>query len=176
MEDQMAKIKQNLKASQDRQKRYADRNKVFRYFKVGEHVFLKVKEKISSLILGSSSKLAARNCGPFEILEKIGPIAYMLAFPTSMRVHNLFHVSLLNKCVPHPNHIIDWNVIKVKHEGDFRVEPVRILDRKVKVLQNKDIGLVKVQWNCYGPEDDTWEHEENMQEKYPQFIYSFEET
>jgi hypothetical protein len=67
-------------------------------------------------------------------------------------------------------------VIKLEYEGDIQVEPVRILDRKVKVLQNKDIGLVKVQWNYYGHEDDTWEHEENMQEKYPQFIYSFEET
>jgi hypothetical protein len=62
---------------------------------VGEQVFLKVKVKRSSLILGRVPKLAARYCGPFEILEKIGPIAYMLAFLVSMRVHNVFHVSLL---------------------------------------------------------------------------------
>jgi hypothetical protein len=84
-------------------------------------------------------------------------------------------VSLLNKYVPEPNHIIDWNVIQVEHKGDFRVEPVRILDRKVKVLKNKDIKLVKVQWTYYGPEDATWEHEENMQAKYPQIFYNFEE-
>jgi hypothetical protein len=74
---------------------------------VGKHVFLKVKEKRSSLRLGSCPKLAARYCGPFEILEKIGPVAYMLPLSTSMRVHNVFHVSLLNNCVPNPNHIID---------------------------------------------------------------------
>jgi hypothetical protein len=73
---------------------------VFAYFKVGEHVFLKVKVKISSLRLGSCPKLAARYCGPFEILEKIGPITYMLAILESMRVHNVFHVSLLrNMCL-----------------------------------------------------------------------------
>jgi hypothetical protein len=111
MEDQMESIKQNLKAAQDRKKSYVDKNKVFRDFKVGELVFLKVKAKRSSLILGSCPKLAARYCGTFEILEKIGLVAYMLYFPTSMRVHNVFHVSLLKKYVPDVSHVIDWNVI-----------------------------------------------------------------
>jgi hypothetical protein len=65
---------------------------------------------------------------PFEILEKIGLVAYMLAFLASMRVHNLFYVSLLKKYVPDHNHIIYWNVIWVEQEGYFRVEPVCILD------------------------------------------------
>jgi hypothetical protein len=133
----MERIKNNLKASQDRQKIYADMNIVFIYFKVGEHVFLKVKGKRSSLRLGSFLKLVARYCGPFEIFKNIEPIAYMLAFHASMGVHNVFHVSLLKKNIPNSNHVIDWNVIQVEHEGDCRVEPVRILDWKVKVLRNK---------------------------------------
>jgi hypothetical protein len=52
----------------------------------------------------------------------------MLALHASTRVHNVFHVLLLKNYVPDPNHIIDWNVIQVEHEGDFRVEPVHILD------------------------------------------------
>ena len=68
MDDQMIKIKHNIKASQDRQKSYADSNKTHREFKVGDHVFLKVKTNRSSLKLGSCAKLAARFCGPFEIL------------------------------------------------------------------------------------------------------------
>ena len=71
----MAKIKQNLKAAQNRQKIYADRNKVFRDFKVGEHVFLKVKAKRSSLRLGIFLKLVARYCGTFETLKNIGLVA-----------------------------------------------------------------------------------------------------
>jgi hypothetical protein len=110
-EDQMTKIKQNLKAAQDRQKSYADKNKTHREFKVGDHVFLKVKANRSSLKLGSCVKLAARFCGPFEILEKIGPVAYMIALLASMSVHNVFHVSLLKKYIPNANHVIDWNVI-----------------------------------------------------------------
>jgi hypothetical protein len=78
---------------------------------VGDHVFLKVKANRSSLKLGSCAKLVARFCGPFEILERIGPVAYMLVLPTSMTIHNVFHVSLLKKYIPDANHVIDWNVI-----------------------------------------------------------------
>jgi hypothetical protein len=87
-----------------------------------------------------------------EILEKVGSVAYMLAFPASMRVHNVFHVSFLKKCVHDPNQIIDWNMIQVEHEGNFQVEPVRIMDQKVNLLRKTPIGLVKVQWTRYGPE------------------------
>ena len=106
VEDQVVKIKKNLKAAQDRHKVYVDKNKKTREFKVGEHVLLKVKPKKISLKLGSCTKLAARFCGPFEILDRIGLVAYMLALPPSMNVHNVFHVSLLKKYVHDPNHVI----------------------------------------------------------------------
>jgi hypothetical protein len=111
MEDQMVKIKQNLKVAQDRQNVYAVKNRTAREFKVGEHVLLKVNPKKISFKLGSCTKLAAIYCGPFEILDRIGTIAYMLAFLVSMKVHNVFHVSLLNKCVHDPNHVVDWHLI-----------------------------------------------------------------
>jgi hypothetical protein len=95
MEDQMIKIKQNLKAAQDRKKSYADKNRTHREFKVGDHVFLKVKANRSSLKLGSCTKLVAKFCGPFEILERIGPVAYMIAFPASMSIsimmYSMYH-------------------------------------------------------------------------------------
>jgi hypothetical protein len=133
-----------LKAAQDRQKSYADKNRTHREFKVGDHVFLKVKSNRNSLRLGNCSKLEARFCGPFEILERIGLVAYMLAFPASMTVHNVFHISFLKKYIPDTNHVIDWNVIQVEQEGVLQVHLVRILDQKSKQLLNRDIGLVKV--------------------------------
>jgi hypothetical protein len=108
--EKMLKIKQNLKDSQDRKKSYADKGRTRREFKVGDHVFLKVKANRSSLKLGNFSKLAARYCGPFEILERIGQVAYMIAFPSTMSFHNVFHVSLINKYIHDANHVIDWNV------------------------------------------------------------------
>ena len=107
MEDQMVKIKHNLKVSQDRKKSYADHNRTARQFQVGDHVFLKVRPKKSSLNLGDWSKLASRYCGPFEVLAKIGPIAYELALPDCIRVHNVFHVSLFKNYIPDTNHVID---------------------------------------------------------------------
>ena len=107
----MVKIKQNLKATQDRQKVYAKKNRTQREFKVGEHVLLKVNPKNSSLKLGSFTKMATIYCGPFEILDIIGPVAYMLALVVSMKVHNVFHVSLLKKCVHDPNHVVYWHLI-----------------------------------------------------------------
>jgi hypothetical protein len=99
---------------------------------VGDHVFLKVKANKSSLKLGSCSKLAARYCGPFEILERIDLVGYMISFFASMFVHNVFHVSLLKKYIPDANHVIDWNVIQEEKQGSFQVHLVRILDQKIK--------------------------------------------
>jgi hypothetical protein len=130
MEEQMLKIKQNLKDAQDRTKIYADKGKTHGDFKVGDHVFIKVKANKNSLKLGNFSKLAACFCGPFEILERIGNVAYMLAFPASMSMHNVFHVSLLKNYIPDSNHVIDWNVIQVEQEGAFQVHPVCIFTRR----------------------------------------------
>jgi hypothetical protein len=115
-----------------------------REFKVGEHVLMKVKPKKISLKLGSCTKLEAMFCGPFEILDRIGSVSYMLALPTSMNLHNVFRVSLLKKYVHDPNHVTDWHMIQVETEGDFQVQPVQVLDRKVKMLRNRAIELVKV--------------------------------
>jgi hypothetical protein len=133
MEEKMLKIKQNLKAAQDRQKSYADKGRTHREFKVGDHVFLKVKANRSSLKLGNCSKLAAHYCGSFEILERIGPVAYMIALPASMSIHNVFHVSLLKKYIPDANHVIDWNVIQVEQEGAFQVHPGAFWTRKSNI-------------------------------------------
>jgi len=140
---------------------------------VGDHAFLKVKANRSSLKLGSCAKLAARFCGPFEILERIGPISYMIALPASMSVHNVFHVSLLKKYIPDANHVIDWNVIQVEQEGDFQVHLVCILDHNIKQLRNQATELVKVQWSWYSPEDATWEHEDAMRAEYSQCFEYF---
>jgi hypothetical protein len=111
MEEKMIKINHNLNITRYKQKRYAKNGRTHKEFGVGEHEFMKVNEKRSLLKLGSCPKLATRYCDPFEVLERIGPAAYMLAFPTSMRFHNVFCVSLLKQYVFDPNHVFDWVVI-----------------------------------------------------------------
>jgi hypothetical protein len=137
MEQQMVRIKQNLKTTYDGQKSYDNKGKVQKQFKVGEHVFLKVKAKRSSVKLGSSPKLAARYHGKFKILERIDHVA-------SMHIHNVFHTYLSINHLSDPNHINDWIMIQVEHKGEFQDEPLHILDQKVKMLKNSAIDLVKV--------------------------------
>ena len=80
--------------------------------------------------------MAPKYCGPFKVHDRIGAVAYRTAFPTNMRDHNFFHVYLLKKYVHDSNHIIDWNVIQVELKGEFQVEPMHILDKKVTLLHN----------------------------------------
>ena len=72
-----------------------------------DHVYLRVREKKSSLKLRSCAKLSPRYCGPFDVLEKIRPFSYRLAFPASTRSHDVFHVSLIKKYVHDRNHVIN---------------------------------------------------------------------
>ena len=78
-----------------------------RDFQVGGHVYIKLNPKKSSLRLGKCSKLAPRYCGPFEILAKVGSVAYQLALPPNIKVHNVFHVSILKIYVHDVSHVID---------------------------------------------------------------------
>ena len=103
-------------------------------FNVGDHVYLRVRPRKSSLKLGSCAKLSPRYCGPFEVLERIGTVAYRLSLPTSTRAHNVFHISILKKYVHDPNHVINWDVMQVEPEGEFQIEPMHILDRKVTMI------------------------------------------
>jgi hypothetical protein len=87
---------------------------------MGDHVSLKVEANKSSLKLGNCSNLPAHYCGPLEILETIGTIAYMISLPSSMSIHNVFHVSLLKKYIHDANHVIDWNVMQERKKVIFK--------------------------------------------------------
>ena len=136
MEQEVEKIKHNLKATQDRQKIYVDKIQVHRKLNAWDHVYLQARPRNISLKLGICAKLSHRYCGPFEVLEIIGPVAYRLAFPAGTRAHHIFHVSLLKKYVHDPNHVINWDVIQVEPKEQFQIEPLCILNKKVTVLQN----------------------------------------
>ena len=76
------------------------------------------------------SKLVPIFYGPFEILANTGLVAYELALPTHIRVHNVFHASLLNKYVYHTKHVIHWSLLQVEPEGEVSPEPLHILDKR----------------------------------------------
>ena len=78
-------------------------------FEVGDHVFLKVIPKKGVVRFGKRGKLSPRFIGHFEILKRVGTVAYWLALPPSVSgVHEVFHVSMLRKYTPDPARVVDW--------------------------------------------------------------------
>ncbi|GKA54423.1 putative reverse transcriptase domain-containing protein [Tanacetum coccineum] len=162
---------EKLKAARDRQKSYANNRRKPLEFEVGDRVMLKVSPWKGVIRFGKKGKLAPRYVGPFEILERIGLVAYRLRLPEELSgVHDTFHVSNLKKCLADASLHVPLDEIKVDKTLRFVEEPVEIMDREVKSLKRSKIALVKVRWNSKRGPEFTWEREDYMKSKYPQLF------
>ncbi|KAG8481101.1 hypothetical protein CXB51_025847 [Gossypium anomalum] len=167
-EEKVKIIRDYLKAASDRQKSYADLKRKEIEYQVGDKVFLKVSPWKKVLRFGKKGKLSPRFIGPFEVIERVGPLAYRLALPIELKkIHNVFHVSMLRRYRSDPSHIISQTEVEIQSDMTYGEEPVKILAREVKQLRNKSIVLVKVLWNRHGVDEATWEPEEAMRKQYP---------
>ena len=93
-------------------------------------MFLRVRAQKSSIRFGKGEKLSPQFVGPFEILERKGPMAYRLALPPSLVcMHDVFHISFLCHYISYPSHVIDFGHLQVSNEGIVMIEPFRILDQ-----------------------------------------------
>ena len=105
---------------------------------------------------GKRGKLSPRFIGPFEILERVGTVAYRLALPPNMSgVHEVFHVSMLRRHTPDPAHVVDWGEINVDTDETFKEGPVFIMNSRDQVLRRKTVRLVRVLWQHHGVEEST---------------------
>lgn len=169
--EQIRVIRQRLLAAQSRQKSYADLRRKPLEFEVGDHVFLKVSPTTGVGRSMKARKLTPKYVGPFQILSKVGPVAYRLALPPNLsQLHDVFHVSQLKKYQPDPSHIIRYDDIELKENLSFELRPERIVDREVKRLRNKMVPLVKVIWRSASREEATWETEAKMRSSYPELF------
>ncbi|KAJ8772029.1 hypothetical protein K2173_027206 [Erythroxylum novogranatense] len=117
---------------------------------------------------GKKGKLSPRYVGPYEVLERIGPLAYKLALPPELsQIHDVFHVSMLRRYRSDPSHIIQTSEVQLSDDLSYEEMPVAILDSKQKVLRNKTIKLVKVLWRNHAVEEATWEPLDAMRSKMP---------
>nr|GFB61272.1 putative reverse transcriptase domain-containing protein [Tanacetum cinerariifolium] len=143
--DKIVQIKKRLKVARDRQKSYADNRRKPLEFSVGA----------------------------FEIVERIGPVAYRLRLPKELvGVHDTFHVSNLKKCLADVNFHVPLDEVNVDDKLSFVEEPIEILDREVKKLKRRWIPIVKVRWNSRRGREFTWEQEDEMKHKYPHLFAS----
>ncbi|XP_077223353.1 uncharacterized protein LOC143856957 [Tasmannia lanceolata] len=152
---------------QSRQKSYADVRRRELKFQVGYKVLLKVSPTKGVMWFGVRGILSPRFVGPYEILEKIGKVAYRLALPPSLSgVHNVFHVSMLRKYVAVLNHVIELEPLNLRKHMSFEEQRVRIVGHKDQLLRRRTIPYVKVQWRNHSEREATWELEEKMRSKY----------
>ena len=159
----MKSIQEKLLAPQSRQKEYADRKVRDLEFMEGEQVLLKVSPMKGVMRFGKRGKLSPRYIGPFEVLKRVGEVAYELALPPGLSgVHPVFHVSMLKRYHGDGNYIIRWDSVLLDENLSYEEDPVAILDREVRKLRSREIASVKVQWKNRPVEESTWEKEADM--------------
>ncbi|GKB50486.1 putative reverse transcriptase domain-containing protein [Tanacetum coccineum] len=145
------------------EKSYANKRRKPLEFSVGDYALLKVSPWKGVVRFGKKEKLAPRFVRPFEIVEKVGPVAYLLDLPEELNgVHDTFHVSNLKKCLADPTLQVPLDEIRVDDKLNFVEEPVEILEREFKKLKRSRIAIVKVRWNSKRGPEFTWEHEDQM--------------
>ena len=172
-EEKVQVIRKRLKAARDRKKSYADLKRRDIAYEVGDKVFLKLSPWRKMLRFGKKRKLSPRFIGSYEVLERIGPVAYRLALPLELaKLHDVFHVLMLQRYRYDESHILLVQEIQVQEDLSYDEELKAIMAREVKQLWNKQVQLVKVLWQHHGREEATWEPEATMRAQYPQLFES----
>ncbi|KAJ9562068.1 hypothetical protein OSB04_007228 [Centaurea solstitialis] len=142
--EDIQRIRERLRTAQSRQKSYADRRRSDLEFQVGDRVLLKVSPWKGVIRFRKRGKLGPRFIRPFTVLARVGKVAYRLELPAVLgQIHNTFHVSQLRKCLADETAHIPLDDIKVDESLNYVERPVAVIDRKVKRLRSKEIGLVK---------------------------------
>lgn len=159
----MDSVKQHLLRAQQRMKTQADKHRSERSFEVGEFVFLKLQSYLqSSVAPRANHKLAYKFYGPYQILARVGEVAYELALPASRKVHPVFHVSLLKKVLSP-----DCQVLPQLPSFDAHLQvPVQILQHRVIRRASSSLVQVLVRWSDSSAELATWEDKETLKQMF----------
>lgn len=171
VQDALEKVKviqDRLRTAQSRQKSYAYQKVCDVSFMVGDRVLLRVSPMKGIMRVEKRGKLSPRFIGPFEVLRRVGKVAYELALPPSLLgVHPLFHVSMLRRYHGDPSHVLDFSSVQLDKDLSYVEEPVDIWDKQVRNLRSKSIALVKFQQRGQPAEEATWEIEQDIRSRYP---------
>jgi hypothetical protein len=118
-------------------------------------------------------KLAPRYIGLYPIIDKYGPTSYQVELPARLpRVHNVFHVSQLKRCLKPPTNVVIKDTIPLEPDLTYKAYPIKILDQQDRVTRNKTTQFHKIQWNDHSEDEAMWEHEEFLRSNYPEFLPS----
>ncbi|XP_077237223.1 uncharacterized protein LOC143878893 [Tasmannia lanceolata] len=160
-------IKENLWMAQERMKTFADKHRTEKSFNVGDWVYLRLQPyRQVSVAARRSMKLAARYFGPFQILQKVGPVAYKLELPQRSKIFPVFHVSQLKKKIGEQIQP-STNLPPLSEDGNLQPYPESILARRMVRRGNAADTEVLVQWQGTPEADATWERLRWLEEKFP---------
>ncbi|XP_020100809.1 uncharacterized protein LOC109718781 [Ananas comosus] len=130
-EEKVRLARQRLAAVQSRQKSYAGKRRRELEFTVGDRVFVKVSPMRGVMRFGVRGKLSPQYVGPFEVLERIGAVAYRVALPPKLAgVHNVFHVSNLRKYIRNSTHVLEYEPVELREDMLYEEYPMCVLDRE----------------------------------------------
>ena len=160
-------IRDRLATSYHRQKSYADNKKRAPEFDVGDQVYLKISPMKGVMMFSKKGKLSVRYIYLYEVLHRIGNVAYELKLPQDFAsVHQMFQVSMLKKCLGDPASILPVQGLEVDERFSYEEVQIEIFNRQVKRLRNKENATVKVLWRNHLVKVATWEAESDMTSCY----------
>ncbi|XP_058772358.1 uncharacterized protein LOC131646298 [Vicia villosa] len=140
-------IQEKMKASKSRKKGYHDRRRKNLEFQEGDQAFLRVTPVTGVGRALKSRKLTPRFIGPYQISQRVRVVAYMVALqPNLSNMHDVIHVSQLQKYVLDPSHVTLMDDVQVRDNLTFEALSVRTEDLELNKLRGKDISLVRVVW------------------------------
>lgn len=168
-DEALNQLKLHLLKAQQQMKAYADRKRRDLHFEIGEWVFLKLRpHRQQSVVKRINQKLAARFYGPFQVIAKVGEVAYKLKLPDQSRIHPVFHVSVLKKAVG--NYQVQGELpreLEINLEED--IYPDKILGSRITLQDGVAIPQSLVQWKNKTVDDVTWEDDFFLKGQFPDF-------
>ncbi|KAJ0980791.1 hypothetical protein J5N97_009046 [Dioscorea zingiberensis] len=159
-------LKRHLQLAQERMRIQANKRRTDRKFEEGDMVYLKLRPYLQGSVANKGvPKMAARYYGPFQILRKIGQVAYKLKLPSTSLIHPVFHVSLLKRAVPDTQTTTEL-------PSSFQSTtptPLAILNRKMVKRKNQATTQWLIHWEGMSPSEATWEFADDIQMRFPGF-------
>lgn len=159
-------IQQQLQSAQQRMKAQADKNRSERSFEPGDMVYMKLQPYVQSSIADRlNKKLSFRYFGPFQVLQKIGAVAYKLDLPATSRIHPVLHVSQLKKHIP-KEVTVSTDLTSVCTEPEQLLKPEKILNTRLIQRGASTVKQALVQWTSLPDHMATWEDEAKVMRKF----------
>lgn len=165
----METLRDNLVQAQNQMKLFADKKREEREFLVGDMVYLRLQPfRQNSVSLRKNLKLSSRYYGPYKVLERIGKVAYKLELPEGAKVHPVFHVSLLKKCLSKKHEPVE-DLPEMDANGHYKIEPLSMLDSRQIRRKGEVVSQVLVAWLNADPKFNSWEDLKYLRRKFLTF-------